>query len=261
MHPALVVRFRPAGPWRIGPDSGARNRVDRIYHSDSLLFGGIRTPWRGWGGWRNGWRRPSGTRKAPAVRFSSCFPYLEDAALRGSAAEPLAASRRRRRCAGRVRGLCRWRWWRPAGERAAAEGERLARGRPEPVPAAGGMRRSATGRSVRPCARTPRVDRRTGRRRWSHDTACLEFAPGGGLWAVVAFADEEAESQWKEAVRAALRLLADTGLGGERSIGWGRSDGSGVQRGRSAGHDPAAQAIRAAGGGARRRRGRAESGS
>ena len=31
-----VQKLRPTGPWRIGPDSGARNRVDAIYHSDSL---------------------------------------------------------------------------------------------------------------------------------------------------------------------------------------------------------------------------------
>ena len=36
MNPGLVVKLRPTGPWRIGPDSGARNRVDVIYHSDSL---------------------------------------------------------------------------------------------------------------------------------------------------------------------------------------------------------------------------------
>ena len=37
MNPGLVVKLRPSGPWRIGPDSGARNRVDVIYHSDSLF--------------------------------------------------------------------------------------------------------------------------------------------------------------------------------------------------------------------------------
>jgi hypothetical protein len=36
MNPGLVVKLRPTGPWRIGSDSGARNRVDAIYHSDSL---------------------------------------------------------------------------------------------------------------------------------------------------------------------------------------------------------------------------------
>ena len=40
MNPGLVVKLRPTGPWRIGPDSGARNRVDAIYHSDSLYSRG-----------------------------------------------------------------------------------------------------------------------------------------------------------------------------------------------------------------------------
>ena len=36
MPAGLLIRLRPTGPWRIGPDSGDRDRVDRIYHSDSL---------------------------------------------------------------------------------------------------------------------------------------------------------------------------------------------------------------------------------
>ena len=31
-------------------------------------------------------------------------------------------------------------------------------------------------------------------------------------------------SAWQEPVKAAFRLLADTGFGGERSRGWGRSE-------------------------------------
>jgi CRISPR type III-A-associated RAMP protein Csm4 len=57
-----------------------------------------------------------------------------------------------------------------------------------------------------------------------HDAACLEFSPGAGLWAAVEFTDEETAARWNEPVRAALRLLADSGLGGERSMGWGRSE-------------------------------------
>ena len=34
---SFAVRFRPVGPWRFGPDSGARDRVDLIYHSDALF--------------------------------------------------------------------------------------------------------------------------------------------------------------------------------------------------------------------------------
>ena len=36
MRLGFLVRLRPTGPWRIGPDSGARDRVETIYHSDSM---------------------------------------------------------------------------------------------------------------------------------------------------------------------------------------------------------------------------------
>ncbi len=57
-----------------------------------------------------------------------------------------------------------------------------------------------------------------------HSSACLEFAPHAGLWMTAAFADEQAREKWKGSVTAALRLLADSGFGGERSRGWGRAD-------------------------------------
>jgi CRISPR type III-A-associated RAMP protein Csm4 len=44
------------------------------------------------------------------------------------------------------------------------------------------------------------------------------------MWAVAAFSGEEAAARWAGPVRAALRLLADSGLGGERSSGWGRCE-------------------------------------
>jgi hypothetical protein len=66
------------------------------------------------------------------------------------------------------------------------------------------------------------VDRLTGASE-RHATACIEFRPGCGLWTVVQFHDEAAHTQWREPVKAAFRLLADTGFGGERSRGWGRS--------------------------------------
>jgi CRISPR type III-A-associated RAMP protein Csm4 len=43
------------------------------------------------------------------------------------------------------------------------------------------------------------------------------------MWAVVAFADEEKKARWEGPVKAAMRLLGDSGLGGRRSCGWGRS--------------------------------------
>jgi CRISPR type III-A-associated RAMP protein Csm4 len=57
-----------------------------------------------------------------------------------------------------------------------------------------------------------------------HSSACLEFAPHAGLWLAASFASEEAREQWKAPVLAALRLLADSGFGGERSRGWGRAE-------------------------------------
>jgi CRISPR Csm4 C-terminal domain len=49
--------------------------------------------------------------------------------------------------------------------------------------------------------------------------ACLEFAANAGWWGVFETADKE----WEARVRSAVRLLADTGFGGERSRGWGRA--------------------------------------
>jgi hypothetical protein len=57
-----------------------------------------------------------------------------------------------------------------------------------------------------------------------HSIACMEFRAGAGLWLVTAFRDEEAWERWRGPVKAAFRLLADSGFGGERSRGWGRSE-------------------------------------
>jgi hypothetical protein len=57
-----------------------------------------------------------------------------------------------------------------------------------------------------------------------HATACIEFREGCGLWTVVGFRDEAARDAWQEQVKAAFRLLADSGFGGERSRGWGRAE-------------------------------------
>jgi len=220
MHPALMVRFRPAGPWRIGPDSGARNRVDRIYHSDSL-FSAVTHAMARLGRLEDWLVATVANPQGAAVRFSSCFPYLEDLLfvvpprnlwppppspkVRWTNARfvPLAV----------VAALANEQPLKDNGWRLDGPSECLLPGN---APFRDGP--------FRPALRSHAcVDRRSGSAVVVHDTACLEFAPGGGLWAVVAFADPEAESQWKEEVRTALRLLADTGLGGERSIGWGRS--------------------------------------
>jgi hypothetical protein len=66
------------------------------------------------------------------------------------------------------------------------------------------------------------VDRITGASA-PHHTACIEFAPKSGLWFAVSFADAYTRDQWSDSLRAAIRLLADSGFGGERSRGWGRA--------------------------------------
>ncbi|MES1257853.1 MAG: hypothetical protein ABUS51_05470, partial [Acidobacteriota bacterium] len=62
------------------------------------------------------------------------------------------------------------------------------------------------------------VDRLTGVAE-PHRIACLEFAPNAGWWGVFSVSDPV----WEGRVKSALRLLADSGFGGERSRGWGRA--------------------------------------
>jgi CRISPR/Cas system CSM-associated protein Csm4 (group 5 of RAMP superfamily) len=66
------------------------------------------------------------------------------------------------------------------------------------------------------------IDRLTGNAE-RHSTACIEFRRDAGLWAIVSFLDDAAHARWSEPVRGALKLLADSGFGGERARGWGRS--------------------------------------
>ena len=80
MNPGCIVKFRPIGPWRIGPDSGARDRVDTIYHSDSLYSAvtGAMASLDRLAEWLDATaRNPAGAE----VRFSSCFPFQGDTAF------------------------------------------------------------------------------------------------------------------------------------------------------------------------------------
>lgn len=80
MNPGLVVKLRPSGPWRIGPDSGARNRVDFIYHSDSL-YSAVASAMARLGSldaWLDATARRVEGALPPEVCFSSCFPFLDE---------------------------------------------------------------------------------------------------------------------------------------------------------------------------------------
>jgi CRISPR type III-A-associated RAMP protein Csm4 len=219
MHPGLVVKLRPAGPWRIGSDSGARNRVDAIYHSDTLYSAVCGAMARL--GTLEEWLEATARAAAPAVCFSSCFPFLEEtlcvvpprtiwppaatgisARVRWKSARFVPLEIVRSILAGRKLDESQWSLD-GASECLAPAGS--------PGPFRTSLRWSAA------------VDRLTGATE-RHSTACIEFRAGCGLWTVAAFLDEAARDRWQTPVKAAFRLLADSGFGGERSRGWGRSD-------------------------------------
>ena len=77
---SFAVRFRPVGPWRFGPDSGARDRVDLIYHSDAL-FSAVCLTMSQLGLFEEWLQATATSATAPAVRFSSFFPFAGDTLL------------------------------------------------------------------------------------------------------------------------------------------------------------------------------------
>src|ERR1039458_7399327 len=220
MNPGLVVKLRPTGPWRIGPDSGARNRVDFIYHSDSL-YSAVTAAMARLGSLED-WLAATARGTEPAVCFGSCFPFVDDIGFvvpPRTVWPPVSPSA----LSARVR-------WRSArfvplevvqamlaglpldDNKWSVDGPSeclVPAGRPGPFRTA--LRWSAA------------VDRLTGATE-RHSTACIEFRTGCGLWTIVSFQDVSAHARWAEPVKAAFRLLADSGFGGERSRGWGRAE-------------------------------------
>jgi CRISPR type III-A-associated RAMP protein Csm4 len=220
MTSGLLVRLRPAGPWRFGPDSGERHRLGALYRSDALFSAvsaamaelGLLEEWLG---------ATALASPAPQVRFTSCFPWQEDTLfvvpprshwpaaaikLRTKGASFIPVSLASALLAGAPFEEDRWMvdgWSRcllpVAGK----------------TPAAGPFRHS-----IRTFLA---VDRWRPANTQEHRAACLEFAPNAGLWCHAAFSDEEACARWIGPVEGAFRLLADSGFGGRRSIGWGRA--------------------------------------
>ena len=219
MEPVILVRFRPSGPWRIGPDSGARHQVDRIYHSDTLFSAVCHAMERL--GLLSEWlaatvENPQG----PAARFSSCFPFLDDLlfVVPPRTLWPPAASPKVRWKSARfvplslVTALLADAPLNEDGWIVDGPSQCL-------LPLERRFRFGPFGPVIRSRASVDRLSPQVE----VHSAACLEFAEGAGLWAIVGFADEQARERWATPVQSALRLLADTGLGGERSLGWGHS--------------------------------------
>ena len=227
MPSALYIRIRPTTPWRIGPDSGDRDRVDRIFHSDSLYSAVTSAMARvdGLDGLLDGlndWLDATARSADPAVRFSSCFPTLGNALYvvppRNLWPPASGSSKIRWKGArfvplGVVEALAAGKGVSPDAWTIDVASECLVAANPTGLqgPFRAAVRSSAA------------VDRE-GAGVAAHSTACLEFAPDGGLWAIAAFADDAARDTWRPRLEAALRLLADSGFGGERSQGWGRAE-------------------------------------
>lgn len=204
----IEVRLRPTTPWRVGHGAGDRERVDVVYHSDAL-FSAITHAMKTLG-WLEEWLGATAqSASSSAVRFSSLFPFIGKSRL---VAPPKT-------------------WWPPANPgRLYTEAAKLI---PLDVVRTGIVDESRwtvdgeTGCMIHTGSNAPlrvvvrssaAVDRLTGVAD-PHSIACLEFAPNAGWWGVFSVADDV----WESRVKSALRLLADSGFGGERSRGWGRA--------------------------------------
>jgi CRISPR type III-A-associated RAMP protein Csm4 len=217
MNPGCIVKFRPQGPWRIGPDSGARDRVDTVYHSDSL-YSAVTSAMLSLGLLEEWLDATARNLSGAAVRFSSCFPFQGDTAfvVPPKSVWPPAASSKVRWKGARFIPL-------PLAE-ALLSGGVLEEDRWSLDGQSECLVPHGRGGPFRIGVRSGAAVDRLGAGIAPHATACLEFGPGAGLWAAISFADESARTRWLAPVQSALRLLADSGFGGERSRGWGRCD-------------------------------------
>jgi CRISPR type III-A-associated RAMP protein Csm4 len=192
-----------------------------VLHSDTL-YSAVCSAFQQFGGLEE-WLSSTATEHGePAVRFSSCFPMQRGTLF----APPPAGWWPPREAPGRLR-------WHAARFVPLFAINRVLRGeglREEDyvldghsgclLPAAA---HQPTGpfRSLRRASAA--VDRVTGVSGEAHASSCLQFAPGSGLWCLAAFANPIAYAVWAPRVEAAFRLLADSGFGGLRSRGFGRS--------------------------------------
>jgi CRISPR type III-A-associated RAMP protein Csm4 len=223
MTPSLIIKLRPTAPWRTG-SGPAREKVDLVYHSDTL-FSAVTLAMRQLG-WLEEWLLATTAADEPAVRFTSCFPFVEDTLFVTPPRNlwPPPSSARVRWKSARfvplplVETLLRdpeARLREDDGWIVDAESECLL-----PLHGSRNLRpplRLGTRRSVA-------VDRFTGAATLPSVAACLEFTTGCGLWLGVAFRSPESSQRWNPRVRACFRLLADSGFGGQRSRGWGRCE-------------------------------------
>lgn len=228
MKPALLIRFRPITPWRIGSNDGARGQAGAVLHSDtwysavSLALAQFQLLDE----WLNATARPHAE---PAVKLSSLFPFQ-----RGMLFAPPPAGVWSPPPSAKVR-------WKGASLVPLGAIGALLRGEPLDderwmVDGHSGCLLPATGYGgVGPYRRLKRrfaaIDRLTGGLAEPYETSAVQFAPGCGLWGVIEFANPTAFAVWAPKIQVALRWLADSGIGGLRSRGFGRARQPEVQAG------------------------------
>jgi CRISPR type III-A-associated RAMP protein Csm4 len=236
MQQALLIRLRPLGPWRYGPDDGGHDRLDTLYRSDRL-FSAVTLAMRRLG-WLDAWLDATARAAQPAVTFSSLYPFQGETLFTIPPATIWPPPANLVTTSSPVF-LAKLRWniarfvplpvidslltgqniladqWLPDPE----SGCLLRRDRPSSSP----FRVVARGGAA--------VDRLEGVSHHAASLACVEFEANAGLWMLACFGNSEAEATWSDRVQAALRLLADSGFGARRSAGWGKTQTPEFQRG------------------------------
>jgi CRISPR type III-A-associated RAMP protein Csm4 len=218
MQSGFLVELRPLGPCRFG--DGEKLRTDRIFHSDSL-YSALTLAMRELG-YLNDWLEATALTPQPALALSSCFPFERNVYY-----VPPPANRWPPPPSPRVR-------WKSARFAPLDCVSSLLRGEPlddqqwvvDPASAcllrfdpnvvqAGGPFRLTRRTGIA-------VDRLAEGVIERYSVACLEFTDEAGLWCFCQFATQSAAAAWRQKLESAFRLLCDSGIGGERSKGWGR---------------------------------------
>jgi CRISPR/Cas system CSM-associated protein Csm4 (group 5 of RAMP superfamily) len=221
MNPALLIRLRPSTPWRLAPATGAALEASAILHSDSL-YSAVSLAFEQLGLLEEWLNATASAYSEPAVRLSSAFPWQRGYLYAPPPAglwPPIGGQ-------GKVR-------WKGAALLPTSVIADLVAGNPPGedqwivdgpsgclVPASS---RSATGPYRFVLRSSAAVDRVTGGHVAPHAVCCVQFAPASGLWCAAQFSSQTAYAVWAPRIQAAFRLLADSGLGGLRSRGFGRS--------------------------------------
>lgn len=205
----LEVNLRPLGPWRTGYAAGDRERVDTVYHSDAV-YSAVTMAMQSLG-WLTGWLAATAAAEGePAVRFSSWFPRIGATRLAPPprTSWPPAGAGKLYLEAARLAPL------ELIGTRTPDETKWVVDAVSECVLPAGSLAPFTV--HVRSAAA---VDRFSGSAE-AHYIASLEFAADAGWWGLIEISDDS----WTDRVKSALRLAADSGFGGKRSQGWGRTE-------------------------------------